>query len=351
MLNNKIITDATRTSADKQHAQRLRREAESQLRLLIDESGAIFSDFYSYRYFASEGFLPGYNFPRLPLSAYIPGRRRRNDRIEYISRSRFLAISEFGPRSFLYHEGSHYEVSRVIIPATGRDDSLITTTTAKICSACGYLHPIRAHFNPDVCESCGESLPAALSQLCKMENVVIRRRERINCDEEERVRMGYEPKTVMCFSRSDHTISCRKAVAENNGLPLLELIYERSANIWRINMGWKRRKEDRPIGFILDVERGIWGKEKDLVNTTEDDPDERMSARTMRVVPFVEDYKNCLLIQPAIDLDIRAMASLQSALKNAIQVYYQLEEGELTAEPFPEREERRILLFYEAAGP
>ena len=38
------------------------------------------SDFYSYRYMASEGFLPGYNFPRLPLSAYIPGRRTRAGR-------------------------------------------------------------------------------------------------------------------------------------------------------------------------------------------------------------------------------------------------------------------------------
>ncbi|MEK8170890.1 hypothetical protein NKH77_19030 [Streptomyces sp. M19] len=29
------------------------------------------SDFFPYRYFASEGFLPGYSFPRLPLAAYI----------------------------------------------------------------------------------------------------------------------------------------------------------------------------------------------------------------------------------------------------------------------------------------
>jgi superfamily II DNA/RNA helicase len=34
----------------------------------------------AYRYFASEGFLPGYNFPRLPLSAFLPGRRRRSRR-------------------------------------------------------------------------------------------------------------------------------------------------------------------------------------------------------------------------------------------------------------------------------
>lgn len=348
VLNNRIITDATRPVADKKHAQRLRGEAESQLRLLTEESSN-FTDFYSYRYFASEGFLPGYNFPRLPLSAYIPGRRRRGDRDEYISRPRFLAISEFGPRSFLYHEGSHYEISRVIIPATGRDDSLITTSTAKICAACGYLHPVRADFNPDLCEYCGAALPAAMSQLFKMENVVTRRRERINCDEEERVRRGYDLKTVMCFSRRDHELSSKDASAEIDGVPILKLVYGRSANIWRINMGWKRRQADKPVGFVLDIERGIWGKEGDMVKLGEEDPDERMSTRTVRVVPFVEDYKNCLLVSPEQNLGISEMASLQSALKHAIQAYYQLEEGELAAEPLPERDDRRKLLFYEAA--
>ena len=46
----------------------------NQLVLLRNEDSANgHSDFYSYRYFASEGFLPGYSFPRLPLAAYIPG--------------------------------------------------------------------------------------------------------------------------------------------------------------------------------------------------------------------------------------------------------------------------------------
>ena len=44
-----------------------------------------------------------------------------------------------------------------------------------------------------------------------------------------------------------------------------------------------------------------------------------------RVIPFVEDRRNCLLLEPAldsVDADQRdqAMASLQAALKNAIQV-------------------------------
>ena len=109
-----IITDASKSQAHKKEAKRLRREAEAQLELLTATSGPSYqSDFYSYRYMASEGFLPGYNFPRLPLSAYIPGRRtRRESRDEFVQRPRFLAITEFGPRSIIYHEGARYSSTR-----------------------------------------------------------------------------------------------------------------------------------------------------------------------------------------------------------------------------------------------
>jgi hypothetical protein len=63
--------DMSRSADDRREAERLRREAESQYKLLTETQNVMQSDFYSYRYFASEGFLPGYNFPRLPLSAYI----------------------------------------------------------------------------------------------------------------------------------------------------------------------------------------------------------------------------------------------------------------------------------------
>ena len=49
------------------------RQAVDQIELLKKGSDALSSDFYTYRYLATEGFLPGYNFPRLPLLAYIPG--------------------------------------------------------------------------------------------------------------------------------------------------------------------------------------------------------------------------------------------------------------------------------------
>ena len=59
---------------ERDNAARRARDARIQLTLLSNEDSDDFqTDFYSYRYFASEGFLPGYSFPRLPLAAYIPG--------------------------------------------------------------------------------------------------------------------------------------------------------------------------------------------------------------------------------------------------------------------------------------
>ena len=49
-------------------------------------------DFYPYRYLASEGFLPGYNFPALPVRAWVP-----RGEGEFIGRPRFLALREFAP--------------------------------------------------------------------------------------------------------------------------------------------------------------------------------------------------------------------------------------------------------------
>ena len=115
---NRIIGDASRSQKEKETAKRLRRQAEAQVELLLETDSLFQSDFYSYRYFASEGFLPGYNFPRLPLSAYLPGRARRKGRDEFLSRPRFLAISEFGPRSIIYHEGSRYLINQVILQPT-----------------------------------------------------------------------------------------------------------------------------------------------------------------------------------------------------------------------------------------
>jgi hypothetical protein len=47
-------------------------QANEQIALLERGTTTGSSDFSTYRYLATEGFLPGYNFPRLPLYAYVP---------------------------------------------------------------------------------------------------------------------------------------------------------------------------------------------------------------------------------------------------------------------------------------
>lgn len=343
-VQHDIICDASRSQEDKEKAKRLRREAEAQIGLLEDSANVMQSDFYSYRYFAGEGFLPGYNFPRLPLSAYISGIRMKGKRDEFLSRPRFLAISEFGPRSIVYHEGSKYQINKVILPVGGEET--IHTNSIKLCGRCGYLHSMSGDKGPDLCEFCGYPLGMPMKQLFRLQNVSTRRRERINSDEEERSRIGYDIKTAIRFSEFGEQHSYRQTTVKEGNDVLATLFYGSTASIHRINLGWRRRKNKDEYGFILDAERGFWASDKSEANDKDDD---LISEKLIRVVPYVEDRKNCLLFQPEVELDISQMASLQAALKNAIQVCYQLEENELAAEPMPDSDSRRSILLYESA--
>jgi len=338
---DRVIRDAARSADDKRQAERLRREAEEQLKLLTEVQNVSQSDFYSYRYFASEGFLPGYSFPRLPLSAFIPARRTKT-REEFLSRPRFLAISEFGPRAIVYHEGSRYIINRVILPV--EEDNLLTRQ-AKLCGKCGYLHPIHDSGAADLCEKCGMPLDAPLRQLFRLQNVSTKRRDKINSDEEERMRQGYEIITAVRFAAQSERPSYRVATIAKGDDVLARLTYGHSATLWRINLGWRRRKNKEQYGFMLDVERGYWAR-SDQEDDEQADP---LSAKTERVIPYVEDRRNALLLEPGQKLGASAMASLQAALKSAIQVQYQLEDNELAVEPLPRADDRRVILFYEAA--
>jgi hypothetical protein len=76
---------------------------------MVSWAGGEGGSVYPYRYLASEGFLPGYNFPRLPLRALIPTGRD----VHVIDRPRFLGLAEFGPRNVIYLEGRKYGIHRL----------------------------------------------------------------------------------------------------------------------------------------------------------------------------------------------------------------------------------------------
>jgi len=117
---HRMISDHSTGSKELRAAKDRHRQAANQLELLKSRSEAQSADFYTYRYLATEGFLPGYNFPRLPLLAYVPGAQDSVRKQTFLQRARFVGISEFGPRSLVYHEGRAFRVVKAMISASVR---------------------------------------------------------------------------------------------------------------------------------------------------------------------------------------------------------------------------------------
>lgn len=324
----------------RQKAERLRAEAERQ-RLLLCNQGrrAEDSDFYPYRYLASEGFLPGYNFPRLPVRAYL----RRGDG-QYLSRPRFLALHEFGPGNRIYHDGTKFLVSRALLPP-GTEETRFEL--GKACQECGALHLGATASGVDLCADCGANLTGDsvdfLPRLLAMPTAGTDQRERITCDEEERIRRGYRTTTHVRVDPSD---APRRLEGDVRGAErdegLLRLTYAPSTPLVRVNRGWTRSREP---GFTLDLFSGRWKKADDDLTP------ERGGQLISSIQLYVQETRNALLIQPQGEPPTEAaLASLQYALQRGVETVFQLEPQELAGERIGRDRGRRILLWEASEG-
>ena len=350
---NDVVNNAAATERERREAKARYDEAYTQQNLLLDSRPTMNSDFYTYRYLAAEGFLPGYNFPRLPLMAFVPGRREKVARDAFLSRPRFLGLTEFGPQSIIYHEGSTYRVRRAILSVRDeggvRASAKLPVQAARLCPACGYGH-FGDQKDYERCVSCGARLDGGriVPNLYRIEQVSTQRANRITSDEEERQRQGYEMITTLRFSEENGRARAEGIAIEEGGETLMELRYGPAAMLWRINLGWRRRREKTVYGFSVDTNTGEWSKDAQAPTDAEDDA-VREGKTVERITPFVEDTRNVLVVRPTVNLSETAMVSLQYALKRGIEQEFQLEEAELAAEPLPDRDNRATVLLYEAA--
>jgi ATP-dependent helicase YprA (DUF1998 family) len=338
-----IIDRATRgvaTQEERKQADDQEREARRQIDLLIGQGTTGKSqsefEFYPYRYFASEGFLPGYNFPRLPVRVYIPA----GDEGEFISRPRIVALREFAPGNVVYYEGNKFQIAKTRIPAGGIEREY---RRVGLCPQCGYFHEGDSALL-ETCENCGARIKdgsknqsAKLSRVLEMGTMITRRRERITCDEEERLKYGYNLTTHFRYESGRREVGTVNAA---DGTPLLRLSYGETAKLWRLNHGPKRNFNE--VGFKLDIRTGAWGEssEEDAISEP---------ANHSEVHLLVQDTCNILVVEPAkipVENSEAFLATLQYALERAIQAVYKLEDDELCSERLGQG---RHILFWEAA--
>jgi superfamily II DNA/RNA helicase len=351
----KLAIAPSATFVVKRAAENRQREARDRLRLLRNEDAEVGqTDFYSYRYLASEGFLPGYSFPRLPLAAYIPGGRagRAQRDGDYLQRPRFLAIREFGPGSLIYHEGARYEVVRIQLPRGTDGGAAIETDEAHRCGDCGYHHPVAV--GTDNCEGCGSVLGAKTYGLVRLQTVHTRRRERISSDEEERRRSGFEVEVSYRYvTHGDRPGRIDATSHRADGAQRLYLTYGDAALIRLANIGRRRRKNQDDHGFWLDTVQGRWLSDKQAADATVDAADfeeDQADVQTRaKVIPFVEDSRNIVVLRHADRLDDVQATSLRYALERGAEAWFQLEDSELVTDTLPDPAKRGRTLFTESA--
>lgn len=343
-----VMDSYTAPPKEKKAAEERHRQSMAQLNLLQMGAQGVSSDFYTYRYLATEGFLPGYNFPRLPLMAYIPGTADGRGRQTYLQRPRFLALAEFGPRSLVYHEGRAYRVIRAMFSLGHKDqkaDARLPTESIRICTECGAGHFEAA---ASLCHACGASLGDAelVKDTYRIENVATQPAERITANDEERQRQGFELQTTFQWAVRNQKVDARNGTVSDAEGELARIAYGAGATIVRLNKGLRRRKNKKALGFWINPISGFWKKTEEEEDEGPEDPE---AHKPQLIVPCVRDQKNALLFQPWDgELSEPARVTLQHALLRGIEAVFQLEEGEMLAEPMPTRDDRKGFLLYEA---
>ncbi len=313
--------------------------AENRMHLLLNNSekskNSTLSEFYTFRYLASEGFLPGYNFTRLPIRVFLGGR----DRNESLSRPRFLGLREYGPNNLIYHNGGKYKITRYT-----PNDVALNLSKIKISKDTNYafLNEEGAGKNQDPITGVqfNSSNLDLYDNLFELEEAQSENIERISCMEEIRTSEGYV--IDLYLNSADNLEDATKIKLTVDGEELMKLFYVPSAKLIMLNKKWRRSSEE---GFFIGEKSGLLKTQKQLEKPNPDD-------KPSNVRLFTYDTSDVLYIQPvkALNLSEEGVVTMQYALEKAVESYYNIEPVEIAAKLMGSSEYKNIMLYESAEG-
>jgi hypothetical protein len=316
---------------------RLQDQASIQLKLLKNESsggGTEMTEFYVFRYLASEGFLPGYNFTRLPVRVFVS----EGDGGDYISRPRLVALREFGPGNIIYHNGAKYRINQIIQPEISTQ-----LRTVRVCTSSGYwLADAESTLN--CCPFTGVDLTESKNRedfvdVLPLTECKADLREYITCEEEERRRLGFEIETY--FSVPDGDMSrVQRAIVRSGDDDLLNLAFIPAARLVQLNRRDRGRKEE---GFPLGMSTGFWKSGNQDAPSKEEIRSVLIQTHATADALYVEPVKS-------LGLNRDGVLSLMYALKRAIENTFQIESSELGAQPMGGGDTPNLFLYEASEG-
>ena len=302
------------------------------------------NEFYPYRYFASEGFLPGYNFTKLPQRVLL---QYKNDKVEYLSRAKALALSEFGPQNIIYNNGGKFRVKRMMITTEPTQHKFFVNPKTGVI----YKDIENASHHVDIIT--GESLDGVsrlIPGYCiEMQDMIAQESEKITCQEEERSRKFYDRKTYFTSDNARSISKCELKTA--NDTHLANILYIPACRMTYI---LESKNEGNSNGFPFDMKTGDWiSAERMATITKERDNDPDKFAHIKPVKLFTETTANAIYIQPLQALalaDKGAVRTFLYAFKQAIEDVFQIEGSEIGAEVMGEEKIPNVLIYENAEG-
>ena len=326
------------TSDEYKKLVRQQSQATRQLNLLVNDLGKKSSDlseFYPYRYLASEGYLPGYNFTRLPLRIYIPTGPSTG---EFISRPRAVALREFGPMNVIYHNGRKFRVEQLIVQDA--EEALIE---AKISRKAGYFLA-GDQKDLEICPFTGLNLSdnanrEILQDLLEMSESRGVEVDRISCEEEERVSKGFEIETY--FSMEGALDRVRRAAVKVGDDSLMNIRFMPAARLVYLNRKWRSTQFHQ---FPIGLTNGFWKSSMP--------PLEEQKEPHKFVTLWTSNTADALYLEPIQPLGLTpdGVVTLQHALKRGIEAEYQVEPSEIGVVAVGDAESPNILIYEASEG-